>query len=456
MTFNDLNIIPSILKALDKEKYTSPTPIQEQSIPAVLAGRDLLGCAQTGTGKTAAFSVPIIQLLSEQKSTTPSRIRRIRSLILTPTRELAIQISDNIKAYSQYTDLRCTAIVGGVSQKVQERALNNGADIIIATPGRLIDLINQKRVDLQHVQILVLDEADRMLDMGFIHDVKRIIAKMPSKRQTLFFSATMPPEISKMIKSILINPVKVEITPVSSTVDRIQQSIYLLENGRKQTLLNDLLQDKSIASALVFTRTKRGADRVTRDLTKVNITAQAIHGNKSQNDRQNALRNFKNGTTRVLVATDIAARGIDVDELSHVINFNLPDTPETYVHRIGRTGRAGLSGTAISFCEMEELSNLKDIEKLIGKNIPQVNDHPYPMRNKPMPVKSNQGSKSPNSRPAAAKSTNSRPGALKPAASSRPSASKPTVGSKENAGRKPKPKSEWFKKGNKTSDTISR
>lgn len=445
MTFNDLNLSPSILKALSKENYTTPTPIQEQSIPAVLEGRDLLGCAQTGTGKTAAFSLPIIQLLSEQKS-SPNTGRRIRSLILTPTRELAIQIADNIKAYSQYTDIRCCAIVGGVSQKQQERALQQGADIIIATPGRLIDLINQKRIDLQHVQILVLDEADRMLDMGFIHDVKRIIAKMPSKKQTLFFSATMPPEISKMIKSILINPVKVEITPVSSTVDRIEQSIYLLENGKKQALLNDLLQDKTIASALVFTRTKRGADRVTRDLSHAGITAQAIHGNKSQNDRQNALRNFKNGATRVLVATDIAARGIDVDELSHVFNFNLPEIPETYVHRIGRTGRAGNSGIAISFCEAEELSNLKDIEKLIGKSIPEMKEHPYPMRNKPV-TKAAIAAAAAAAKPKASKPAGARPPASK-SNYAKPAASK-SDGSKARPVRKPK--SEWFAKRSATS-----
>ncbi|SEB98585.1 ATP-dependent RNA helicase RhlE [Paenibacillus sp. GP183] len=386
MTFNDLNIIPSILKALSKENYTTPTPIQEQAIPAVLAGRDLLGCAQTGTGKTAAFAVPIIQLLSQQQS-KPNTGRSIRSLILTPTRELALQIFDNIGAYSQYTDLRCSAIVGGVSQKAQERSLNQGADIIIATPGRLLDLMNQKHIDLQYVQILVLDEADRMLDMGFIHDVKKIIAKMPSKRQTLFFSATMPPEISKMVKSLLVNPVKIEITPVSSTADRIEQSIYLVDKANKQNQLNHLLQDKSIASALVFTRTKHGADRVVRELTKVKISAQAIHGNKSQNARQSALSNFKSGVTRVLVATDIAARGIDIEELSHVINFNLPNIPETYVHRIGRTGRAGLSGIAISFCEIEEIPYLKDIEKLIGKTIPEVKDHPYPMLNTTLPLK---------------------------------------------------------------------
>ncbi|MFS0856261.1 DEAD/DEAH box helicase [Paenibacillus taichungensis] len=424
MTFKDLNIIPAILEGLSKANYTAPTPIQEQAIPAVLAGRDLLGCAQTGTGKTAAFSVPIIQLLSE-KSNGPKAARHIRSLILTPTRELAIQISDNIKAYSRFTDIRCAAIVGGVSQKVQERALNQGADIIIATPGRLIDLVNQKRIDLKHVQILVLDEADRMLDMGFIHDVKRIIAKMPSKKQTLFFSATMPPEITKMVKTLLVDPVKVEITPVSSTVDRIEQSVYLLENGKKQSLLNHILQDKSIVSALVFTRTKRGADRVTRDLSKVNITAQAIHGNKSQNERQRALNNFKSGVTRVLVATDIAARGIDVEELSHVINFNLPNIPETYVHRIGRTGRAGHSGMAISFCEKEELPFLKDIEKVIKKTIPEVKNHPYPMTSVPTFVKSNQTLKS---------------------APHKSAADKPAK-SKANPARKPK--SEWFKKSGK-------
>jgi ATP-dependent RNA helicase RhlE len=446
MTFDELNITPAILKALSKENYTSPTPIQEQSIPAVLAGRDLLGCAQTGTGKTAAFSVPIIQLLSEQPSPNKSNtVRRIRSLILTPTRELAIQIADNIKAYSLYTDIRSAAIVGGVSQKVQERALNQGADILIATPGRLIDLINQKRVDLQHVQILVLDEADRMLDMGFIHDVKRIIAKMPTKRQTLFFSATMPTEISNLIKTLLVNPVKVEITPVSSTAERINQSIYLLENGNKQNQLNLLLQDKSIVSALVFTRTKRGADRVTRDLTKVNISAQAIHGNKSQNDRQNALRNFKSGATRVLVATDIAARGIDIDELSHVINFNLPNIPETYVHRIGRTGRAGLSGTAISFCESEELPFLKDIEKLIGKSIPEVKDHPYPMSRKALASKSKPAAAKPGaSRAAGSRPSTPRSAGSKPAAS-KPAASKPAKAKPKNPPMKPK--SEWFTKG---------
>ncbi|MEX2461669.1 MAG: DEAD/DEAH box helicase [Paenibacillaceae bacterium] len=418
MTFNDLNLIPAILKALVKENYTTPTPIQEQAIPAVLAGRDLLGCAQTGTGKTAAFALPIIQILSEQQSRSTQR--RIRSLILTPTRELALQISDNIHAYSQFTDLRCSAIVGGVSQKAQERALNQGADIIIATPGRLIDLINQKHIDLQYVTILVLDEADRMLDMGFIQAVKKIITKMPGKRQTLFFSATMPPEITKMVKSLLVNPVKVEITPVSSTVDRIKQAIYLVDKGNKQNLLNHLLQDNSIASALVFTRTKHGADRVVSQLTKLKISAQAIHGNKSQIARQSALSNFKCGVTRVLVATDIAARGIDIEELSHVINFNLPNIPETYVHRIGRTGRAGLSGIAISFCEIEEIPYLKDIEKLIGKTISEVKDHPYQMLSTTQSLKAEDSTKSAVQKPAKFKESPLR-----------------------------KPKSEWFKKRRK-------
>ncbi|MHA6529170.1 DEAD/DEAH box helicase [Paenibacillus sp. BAC0078] len=418
MTFNDLKLNPAILKALSQENYTSPTPIQEEAIPAALAGRDVLGCAQTGTGKTAAFSLPIIQLLSQQPSVTGGK-RRIRSLILTPTRELALQILENIQAYTKFTNIRSAAIVGGVSQKPQERALSQGVDILIATPGRLIDLISQKHADLQYVQILVLDEADRMLDMGFIHDVKRIIAKMPSKKQTLFFSATMPTEISNLVKTLLVNPVKIEITPVSSTVDRIEQSIYLLENGNKQKQLNRLLQDKSIASALVFTRTKRGADRVARDLGKINITAQAIHGNKSQNERQNALRNFKSGATRVLVATDIAARGIDIDELSHVINFNLPNIPETYVHRIGRTGRAGMSGVAISLCEAEELPYLKDIQKLIGKTIPEVKDHPYPMAQSALALLNERPAKAP-AKPVKAKTHPAR-----------------------------KPKQEWFTQGNR-------
>ncbi|SEM25359.1 ATP-dependent RNA helicase RhlE [Paenibacillus sp. cl141a] len=443
MTFEDLNISPVILKALAKENYKAPTPIQAQAIPAVLAGRDLLGCAQTGTGKTAAFSVPMIQLLNQQPP-KPGMGRRIRALVLSPTRELALQISDNVKAYSQFTKLRSTAIVGGVSQKTQERALQQGADILIATPGRLLDLMNQKHVDLQHVEILVLDEADRMLDMGFIHDVKRIIAKMPSKKQTLFFSATMPAEITQLVQTLLHNPVKVEITPVSSTAERIEQSVYLLETGNKQQQLNELMKDPSIVSALVFTRTKRGADRVARGLNKVNITAQAIHGDKSQTSRQTALNNFKSGATRVLVATDIAARGIDIDELSHVINFNLPNIPETYVHRIGRTGRAGLSGTAISFCEVDEVPFLRDIEKLIGKSIPEVKDHDFPMSGALRAAKVDPTPKSGSSKPGKSKSAASRPAKPKADATRKPKADaarNPKTGaprqSKTNSARKP-------------------
>ncbi|NBD24749.1 DEAD/DEAH box helicase [Paenibacillus glycinis] len=453
MNFKKLNIAPAILKALAKENYTTPTPIQEQAIPAALAGKDLFGCAQTGTGKTASFAVPIIQLLSEQPS-RPGAQRHIRSLILTPTRELAIQIYDNVKAYGQFTSLRSTAIVGGVSQKAQERTLQQGVDILIATPGRLIDLMSQKLIDLQHVQILVLDEADSMLDMGFIHDVKRIIAKMPSKKQTLFFSATMPPEIAKLVKTLLVNPVKIEITPVSSTVDRIAQSLYKVDKGNKQHLLNRLLQDKSITSALVFTRTKHGADRVVRELNKANIAAQAIHGNKSQNARVAALSNFKSGATRVLVATDIAARGIDIDELSHVINFNLPNVPETYVHRIGRTGRAGLSGTAISFCEFEELPFLKDIQKLIGKNIPEVTEHPYPMLIMTAAPKEEPPGRQAAARPAAKEGAGTAPKAnrgpngkpssnAKPSSAAKPNSSHPNP----NAKAKPKPKPKWVARG---------
>ncbi len=378
MTFEQLQLIPPIIKALAKENYTRPTPIQEQAIPPALAGRDLFGCAQTGTGKTAAFLLPIIQTLSTQQGRSSGK-RVIRSLILTPTRELAIQIFDNAKAYGCFTNLRYGVIVGGVSQKAQEQSIAQGMDILIATPGRLIDLMNQGLVELKHVQILVLDEADRMLDMGFIHDMKRIIAKLPAKRQTLFFSATMPTEITSLVNTLLKDPVKVEVTPVSSTAERIKQQLYYVDKPNKLALLIDLLQDKSIENALVFTRTKHGADRLVRGLTKAKITAQAIHGDKSQNARQAALNNFKSGATRLLVATDIAARGIDIEELSHVINYNLPNIPETYVHRIGRTGRAGLSGIAISFCEHEEIPYLKDIEKLTKQRIPEVADHPYPL-----------------------------------------------------------------------------
>ena len=381
MTFKNLNIIPSILKALENAKYTTPTPIQEQAIPPVLAGRDLLGCAQTGTGKTAAFAVPTLQRLDnpEDHGRVRTGPRKIRALILTPTRELAMQIYESFCTYGRYTELRSCVVFGGVSQYSQEQVLRRGVDILVATPGRLDDLMNQKLIDLQHIEILTLDEADRMLDMGFIHDVKKIIAKTPVKKQTLFFSATMPPEIVSMSRSMLNNPVKVAITPESPTVDAIDQSVYLVDKENKRNLLLHLLVNPAVESALVFTRTKHGADRVVRELSKGNVYAQAIHGNKSQNARQEALANFKNKTTRVLVATDIAARGIDINDLSHVFNYDLPEIPESYIHRIGRTGRAGHNGIAISFCDFEEKKLLKAIEKLCSRPIPVIHDHPYPL-----------------------------------------------------------------------------
>lgn len=378
MAFRKLELIEPILKALAEEGYTTPTPIQQQSIPLILERRDLLGCAQTGTGKTAAFAIPILQILHEEKSAVRGP-KHIKTLILTPTRELAIQIGESFAAYGKYTGLTHTVIFGGVSQMHQTNQLQRGVDILIATPGRLLDLMSQGYIGLQHLKIFVLDEADRMLDMGFIHDVKRVIIKLPAKRQTLFFSATMPPEIQTLANVLLTNPSKVEVTPVSSTVDAIEQSLYLVDKANKPGLLLYLLKDKAIVTALVFTRTKHGADKVVKLLQKENITAAAIHGNKSQNARQHALTNFKNGNLRVLVATDIAARGIDIDELTHVINFELPNVPETYVHRIGRTGRAGNTGIAISFCDHEEKTELKDIQKLIAKNLPVVDSHPYPL-----------------------------------------------------------------------------
>ena len=378
MTFENLNLIEPILRALKTEGYTTPTPIQEQAIPIILKHRDLLGCAQTGTGKTAAFAIPILQLLYQDRLQHKEQ-KTIKTLILTPTRELAIQIGESFGAYGRHTGLKHTVIFGGVSQNPQTDALRRGVDILVATPGRLLDLMNQGFIRLDHLKILVLDEADRMLDMGFVHDVKKIISKVPSRRQTLFFSATMPNEIQQLANSILNNPEKVEVTPVSSTADTIQQHLFYVEKSDKKALLIHLLKDKAIKTVLVFTRTKHGADKVVKDLNRVGITAEAIHGNKSQNARQRALANFKNRTTRVLIATDIAARGIDIDDLTHVINYELPNVPETYVHRIGRTGRAGADGIAFSFCEEEEIEYLKDIHKLIGKTIPVNEGHPYPM-----------------------------------------------------------------------------
>ena len=375
MSFEKLNIIAPILRALKAEGYTMPTPIQKQAIPVILEGKDLVGCAQTGTGKTAAFAVPLLQILSQEKSAEKG-LRVIKSLILTPTRELAVQIGESLSAYERYTGLKHTVIFGGVSQFPQTNALRAGVDILVATPGRLLDLMNQRYIKLDHVKIFVLDEADRMLDMGFAHDMKKIIARLPVKRQTLLFSATMPMEITELVDVILTNPVKVAVTPVSSTVDSIEQSVYFVDQKDKTSLLIQLLNNRAIDSALVFTRTKHGADKVVKALGKASITAQAIHGNKSQGARQLALNDFKLKRTRVLIATDIASRGIDVRELSHVINFDLPNVPETYVHRIGRTGRAGMGGTAVSFCDREEKDYLRDIQKLISKKITIIKEQP--------------------------------------------------------------------------------
>jgi len=374
MVFQDLGIIDPILRALHDEGYRTPTPIQQQAIPVVLQGKDLLGIAQTGTGKTAAFAVPILQLLTTHKQ--HGKRRHIRCLILTPTRELALQIEESFEAYGRYLHLSSMVMFGGVKQGAQTKALHSGVDIVVATPGRLLDLMDQGHVDLRQIEIFVLDEADRMLDMGFVHDVKDIIAELPDERQTLFFSATMPPAIASLASDILDHPVKVTITPPAATVDLIQQSLYFVDKAKKLDLLLHILQDKKIKTVLVFTRTKRGADVVARTLERNRISAEAIHGNKAQNARQRALSNFKAQRTRVLVATDIAARGIDVDDLEYVINYEIPNVPETYVHRIGRTGRAGATGTAISFCAPDEKPFVKDIEKLTRKKIPVAHENP--------------------------------------------------------------------------------
>jgi ATP-dependent RNA helicase RhlE len=379
MTFDELNLIDPILKALKEEGYTTPTPIQEQAIPHVLEGKDLLGVAQTGTGKTAAFTVPILQVLTRTAQLEKHAPRTIRCLVLTPTRELAIQINESFGAYGRHlSQIRHTVIFGGVSQGAQVATLKRGVEVLIATPGRLLDLMNQGFVDLRQVEVFVLDEADRMLDMGFINDIKRILPKLPTKRQTLFFSATMPGQIQELAATILRpNPVRVAVTPVSSTAETVTQSVYLVQGNDKPALLRHILTDKGIKRVLVFTRTKHGADKVVKALAQYQIPAEAIHGNKSQNHRQRALSNFKAGTTRVLVATDIAARGIDVDELTHVINYEIPNEPETYVHRIGRTGRAGAFGTAFSFVEEEERAYLQDIQKLISRQIDVEGEHPF-------------------------------------------------------------------------------
>lgn len=376
MDFQSLKLTQPILKALQEEGYTTPTPIQQQAIPILLEGNDLLGCAQTGTGKTAAFAIPILQLM--QANIVNDKKKIIRALIVTPTRELAIQIQESFENYGRFLPIKSTVIFGGVGQGTQTQILNKGVDILVATPGRLLDLIGQGYISLKQVEYFVLDEADRMLDMGFIHDIKKLLLLLPKQKQSLFFSATMPPEIVKLAQSILHEPQKVEVTPVSSTADTIQQYLFLVDKDNKNSLLLHLLKNDKIKTVLVFTRTKYGADKVVKMLLKNNITAEAIHGNKAQNARQRALSNFKAQTTRVLVATDIAARGIDVDDLEFVINYEIPNIAETYVHRIGRTGRAGANGTAYTFCDAEEKSDWKDIEKLIGKKIEIVEDNPYP------------------------------------------------------------------------------
>ena len=375
MTFRELGLTQSILKALAELGYEKPSPIQEKAIPPALAGRDVLGCAQTGTGKTCAFAAPILQRLGGE---IPAG-RPIRSLILTPTRELALQIQESFEAYGKHLPLRSAVIFGGVGQQPQVDKLKKGVDILVATPGRLLDLQGQGFVDLSKLEIFVLDEADRMLDMGFIHDVRRVLKLLPAKKQTLFFSATMPPEVMELVNALLRDPVKVAVDPVSSPVEVIRQSLYFVDKGNKTKLLSHLVRELGVKNALVFTRTKHGANKVASDLVKSGITAAAIHGNKSQTARQQALADFKAGKVQCLVATDIAARGIDIEELSHVFNYNLPEVPETYVHRIGRTGRAGHGGTAISFCDFAEREYRKGIEKLIGKKLPVVEGHPWPM-----------------------------------------------------------------------------
>ncbi len=384
MTFSDLNLLPELLKALNEENYQNPTAIQEQSIPLLLDGHDVLGSAQTGTGKTAAFALPILHHLSSGKHDHQHGKRKIKALIVTPTRELAIQIGESFTAYGKYTTLWNTVIFGGVNQNRQTNALKGGIDILIATPGRLLDLMNQGFISLKDIKYFVLDEADRMLDMGFIHDINKILAKLPSKRQSLFFSATMPPNILKLSQQILHQPRKVAVNPVSSTAETIQQSLYKTNKNKKNDLLLYLLKNPELEQVLLFSRTKHGADRIVRNLQKKKIKCAAIHGNKGQNQRQRALNDFKSGDIRVLVATDIAARGIDIDKLRHVINYDIPNESETYVHRIGRCGRAGEEGVSISICDAEENAYIKDIEKLIKQKIEEVTNHPFPQTDRPM------------------------------------------------------------------------
>jgi ATP-dependent RNA helicase RhlE len=380
MSFENLNLITPILNALKAEGYEKPTPIQAKAIPIILKNQDLLGCAQTGTGKTAAFAIPILQLLSSENSNNKGQ-RKIRSLIVTPTRELAIQIEESFNNYGKNLPLKHAVIFGGVPQNPQVNKLKAGVDVLVATPGRLLDLIGQGIISLNHIEIFVLDEADRMLDMGFIHDIQKLLRILPSERQSLFFSATMPASIMVLASEILNDPEKVEVTPVSSTAETIQQEVYMVDAQNKRQLLVHVIEKEDVDSILVFTRTKHGADKIVKYLSSKDVKAEAIHGNKSQNARQKALSNFKSKETKVLIATDIAARGIDIDELAFVINYEIPNIAETYVHRIGRTGRAGAKGKAVSFCDIEELEFLTDIQKLISIKIPVVKDQPFPAQN---------------------------------------------------------------------------
>jgi ATP-dependent RNA helicase RhlE len=375
MQFNDLQLIDPLLRAVRAEGYTEPTPIQVQAIPTVLAGRDLVGCAQTGTGKTAAFALPILQQLSQTPAN--SKHRDIRVLVLSPTRELASQIGESFDVYGRHLKLYTTVVFGGVGQQKQVQAVRRGVDILVATPGRLLDLMNQGVIRLNTIEIFVLDEADRMLDMGFIHDVRRVIGKLPKQRQTLLFSATMPPAIQSLADDMLTDPVHVAVTPQATTVETIRQGVYFVDRKDKRALLEHVLNDRDIRRALVFTRTKHGANKLAQQLDRARIPADAIHGNKSQSAREKALAAFKSGKIRVLVATDIAARGLDVDDVTHVINYDLPNEPESYVHRIGRTARAGASGVAYSFCDIEERKYLRDIEKLIRLEVEPLTEHPY-------------------------------------------------------------------------------
>lgn len=384
MQFEELNLIEPIQKALTKEKYTQPTPIQEKAIPYILEGRDILGSAQTGTGKTAAFAIPILQHLYQSRNLNTQRWRKIRALVITPTRELAIQIGESFSTYGQFTGIKNTVIFGGVKQGAQVNAMKNGVDVLVATPGRLLDLIGQGFIKLKDIEFFVLDEADRMLDMGFIHDIRKIIELLPQKRQSLYFSATMPPNIVDLSKKILYKPKKIEVSPVSSTAETIQQYLYYTNKSSKKDLLLHILSDRKLTKVLLFSKTKHGADKIVKNLKKAKIQSAAIHGDKAQNQRQKALKQFKDGDLRVLVATDIAARGIDIDKLKYVINYDIPNLAETYVHRIGRSGRAGEEGTAISICEPEENVYVKDIEKLIKIKIDVIEDNPFPQTETPM------------------------------------------------------------------------